>query len=98
MRPGRDADHLTPSSAEVVNDYELYSSPPKRLHGVQRDCFTLLSIWFKANGNYTSPVIVSGNNGSELVSRSFIIQYFILQSRYIMLMLMCVLMNCILDM
>jgi hypothetical protein len=52
----------------------------------------------KRNGNYSSPVIVSGNNGSELVSRSSIIQYFILQSRYIMLMLMYVLMNCVLDM
>jgi hypothetical protein len=32
-RPGRDADHSPPSSAEVVNEYELYSSPSKRLHG-----------------------------------------------------------------
>jgi hypothetical protein len=33
-RPGRDADHSPPSSSEVVNEYELYSSPPKRHHGV----------------------------------------------------------------
>jgi hypothetical protein len=33
-RPGRDADHSPPSSAEVENEEELYSSPPKRLHGV----------------------------------------------------------------
>jgi hypothetical protein len=33
-RPGRDADHSLPSSAEVENELELYSSPPKRLHGV----------------------------------------------------------------
>jgi hypothetical protein len=34
-RPGRDADHSPLSSAEVVNEQELYtSSPPKRLHGV----------------------------------------------------------------
>jgi hypothetical protein len=32
-RPGRDADH-PPSSAEVGNEWELYSSPPKRLYGV----------------------------------------------------------------
>jgi hypothetical protein len=33
-RPGRDADHSPPSSAEVVNEYELYLLSPKRLHGV----------------------------------------------------------------
>jgi hypothetical protein len=32
-RPGRDADHSPPSSAEVDNEQELYLSP-KRLHGV----------------------------------------------------------------
>jgi len=31
-RPGRDADHSPPSSAEVMNEQELYLlSPPKRL-------------------------------------------------------------------
>jgi hypothetical protein len=33
-RPGRDANHPTPSSSEVVNDYELYFLSPKRLHGM----------------------------------------------------------------
>jgi hypothetical protein len=33
VRPGRDADHSPPSSAEVVNG-RSYTSPPKRLHGV----------------------------------------------------------------
>jgi hypothetical protein len=33
-RPGRDADHSSPSSAGVVNEWELNLSPPKRLHGV----------------------------------------------------------------
>jgi hypothetical protein len=33
-RPGRDADHSPPSSAEVENEYELYLLSPKRLHGV----------------------------------------------------------------
>jgi hypothetical protein len=33
-RPGHDADHSPLSSAEVKNEEELYSSPPKRLHGV----------------------------------------------------------------
>jgi hypothetical protein len=33
-RPGRDADHSPPSSAEVKNKYELYLLSPKRLHGV----------------------------------------------------------------
>jgi hypothetical protein len=32
-RPGRDADHSPPSSAEVENE-ELYLLSPKRLHGV----------------------------------------------------------------
>jgi hypothetical protein len=32
--PGRDADHSPPSSAEVMNDLELYILSPKRLHGV----------------------------------------------------------------
>jgi hypothetical protein len=33
-RQGREADHSSPSSAEIVNEQELYSSSPKRLHGV----------------------------------------------------------------
>jgi hypothetical protein len=33
-RPGRDADHLPLSSAEVENEEELYVLSPKRLHGV----------------------------------------------------------------
>jgi hypothetical protein len=33
-RPGRDADHSPSSSAEVVNEKELYILSPKRLHGV----------------------------------------------------------------
>jgi hypothetical protein len=28
-RPGRDADHLPPSSAEVMNEYELYLLSPQ---------------------------------------------------------------------
>jgi hypothetical protein len=41
-RPGRDADHSLPSSAEVVNEWELYFLSPKRLHGLWRDCFTFV--------------------------------------------------------
>jgi hypothetical protein len=33
-RPGRDADHPPPSSAEVVMSRSYTSSPRKRLHGV----------------------------------------------------------------
>jgi hypothetical protein len=33
-RPGRDADHSHPSSAEVVNEKDLYLLSPKRLYGV----------------------------------------------------------------
>jgi hypothetical protein len=33
-RPGRDADHSPPSSAEVENEYKLYLFSPKRLRGV----------------------------------------------------------------
>jgi hypothetical protein len=36
-RPGRDADHSPPSSAEAVNELELYFLSPKRLRGVYRD-------------------------------------------------------------
>jgi hypothetical protein len=43
-RPGGDADHSPPSSAEVMNELELYSSSPKRLHGVLWDRFTLLTL------------------------------------------------------
>jgi hypothetical protein len=36
-RPGRDADHSPPSSAEVENEYELYflspKAPPRRVAG-----------------------------------------------------------------
>jgi hypothetical protein len=38
VRPGRDADHSLPSSAEVKDEEGLcLPPPPKRLHGVQRD-------------------------------------------------------------
>jgi hypothetical protein len=33
-RPGRDADNLPPSSAEVENEQELHPSTPKGLRGV----------------------------------------------------------------
>jgi hypothetical protein len=33
-RPGREADHSTPSSVEVKNAWSYTSTPPKRLHGV----------------------------------------------------------------
>jgi hypothetical protein len=34
VRPGRDDDHSSPSSAEVKNEQELYLLSPMRLHGV----------------------------------------------------------------
>jgi hypothetical protein len=33
-RPGREADHSPPSSAEVKNAWSYTSTPPVRLHGV----------------------------------------------------------------
>jgi hypothetical protein len=33
-RPGREADHSPPSSAEVKNEWSYTSTPPIRLHGV----------------------------------------------------------------
>jgi hypothetical protein len=33
-RPGREADHLPPSSAEVKNAWSYTSTPPIRLHGM----------------------------------------------------------------
>jgi hypothetical protein len=38
-RPGRDADHSPPSSAEVENEYELYILSSKRLQSVLWDSF-----------------------------------------------------------
>jgi hypothetical protein len=43
-RPGREADHSPPSSAEVKNAWNYTSTPPVRLHDVvvkHRDSFTL---------------------------------------------------------
>jgi hypothetical protein len=42
-RPGRDADHLSPSSSEVVNEYELSIPPlsPCASTGFLLDCFAL---------------------------------------------------------
>jgi hypothetical protein len=37
-RPGHDADHSLPSSAEVKMS-RSYTSSPKRFHGVQWNCF-----------------------------------------------------------
>jgi hypothetical protein len=46
-RLGRDAYHSPPSSAEVKNEQELFSSPPKCLRGVWWDSFTLICLRFK---------------------------------------------------
>jgi hypothetical protein len=47
-RPGRDADHSPPSSAEVKNEWELYvlspHLPPWRVAGQLYFFFTLLSV------------------------------------------------------
>jgi hypothetical protein len=43
-RPTRDADHLSPSSAEVKRSRSCNSSHPKRLHGVQPDHFTFFTL------------------------------------------------------
>jgi hypothetical protein len=34
-RPGCEADHSSPSSAEVKNAWSYTSTPPVRLHGVE---------------------------------------------------------------
>jgi hypothetical protein len=39
-RPGRQADHSPPSSAEVKNEWSYTASPPTCFHGVDRDSFT----------------------------------------------------------
>jgi hypothetical protein len=44
-RLGRDADHSPPFSAEVKNEWELYFSPPWRLHGVAGK-FSFLYFYF----------------------------------------------------
>jgi hypothetical protein len=47
-RPGRDTDHSPPSSAEVVNEYELYllspQAPPWRVEGL----FYFTFLWYCA--------------------------------------------------
>jgi hypothetical protein len=41
-RPGREANHSPPSSAEVKNEWSHTHNPPVYLNGVDRDNFTLL--------------------------------------------------------
>jgi hypothetical protein len=44
VRPGRDADHLPPSSSEIKKEWELYLlSPKKRLYEAERDHFTFFT-------------------------------------------------------
>jgi hypothetical protein len=45
--PGREADHSSPSSAEVNNAWSYTSTPPLRLHGV------VLSLKKKHRDNFT---------------------------------------------
>jgi hypothetical protein len=46
-RPGRDADHSPPSSAEVMNE-ELYLLSTLCIHSVLWDCFTFLRLYFRS--------------------------------------------------
>jgi hypothetical protein len=46
-RPGREADHSPPSSAEVKNSWSYISAPPVRLHSV------VLSLKKKHKNNFT---------------------------------------------
>jgi len=39
-RPGPEFDHLSPPSAEAKNEWNYSSTPPLRLHGVDRENFT----------------------------------------------------------
>jgi hypothetical protein len=48
VRPGRDADHSPPSSAEVENEYELYLLSPQALSW--RDTFTFYCPLLGLNG------------------------------------------------
>ena len=43
-RPGPELDHSLPSNAEVKNEWSCTSTPPIRLHGVDRDNFTFTYI------------------------------------------------------
>lgn len=42
-RPGREADHVLPSSVHVENNYGHHSAPSLYRHGVHRDCCTFPS-------------------------------------------------------
>jgi hypothetical protein len=60
--PGREADHLLPSSAEVKNTWSYTSTPPIRLHGVvlssaQRQLY----LYF----NFYLSLFVISDNGRE---------------------------------
>jgi len=44
-RPGREADHSPPFSAEVNNTWSYIPTPPIRLHGVMLNYLTDTSTW-----------------------------------------------------
>jgi hypothetical protein len=48
-RPGREVDHLTPSSAEVRNEWKCNFTPILRLYWVNSYKFTFYPLYFKNN-------------------------------------------------
>jgi hypothetical protein len=62
-RPGRDADHSPPSSAEVDNEYELYLLSPKRLRGVWWDRFLVIIVLSESDFLLRQSIIGSQGHG-----------------------------------
>ena len=50
-RPGRDVNHLPPSTAEVKNEWSYTSAPPICLHGVDEHNFILAFLFNDAVGS-----------------------------------------------
>jgi hypothetical protein len=69
MRPGRGADHSTPSSAKIKNEWRYTSTPPICLHGVDRNNFTFF-LTYKTCSLVTEHDIAQKNKPVSLASHS----------------------------
>jgi len=81
-RPGRDADHSPPSSAEVVNEQELYilfsPAPPWRVEGLLYFYVCSYMITHKLHFfNYLKTGRITGNYiGHKNVRPTFLLNFF----------------------
>jgi hypothetical protein len=61
-RPGHDVDHSSPYNVEVKNEWSCTSTPPIRLHGVDRDSFTFLVSIASSRTETRNPLTTSHTN------------------------------------